>query len=293
MKQVGLKLKNRREELGYTIDEMSIKTKIQPHYLKALEDGDLGFFKDDISYLRYFLRFYCQALVFDFDEIKNDFEKEVEIFTETQSIKAIEDRENTQKTINKRIQDSRNKLRPEKKKLDYTLISLVLVVLFMIGAIGVFVVKMGPSLFAKKDPMPTPVITAPSDNPLATATPEPVETSTPETSILDITTLDGVNYEIRGWKADEQVSIRVEYGRETWMRVSYNGIVTDNPASKTYLPNESMEILVKGEPELDITIHFGALKDNKIFINNVEYTLDARVKDVLRGQQIHFILKGE
>ena len=75
MKNVGQKLKARREELGYTLEEMSTRTKIQPHYLKAIENGDLEFFKDDLSYLRYFLRFYCQALQIDFEEIRNEFEK--------------------------------------------------------------------------------------------------------------------------------------------------------------------------------------------------------------------------
>lgn len=296
MKDVGLKLKTRREELGYTLEEMSIKTKIQPHYLKALEEGDLDFFKDDFSYLRYFVRFYCQALQLDFEEIRDDFESQMDEFNETQSLKKRKDLEAKQKTINKRIQDSKGMLKPEKRKVDYSLISLILVVVFMIGAIVVFAVKLGPSLFTGNQPSPTPTIVAvlPSDNPLNTEDPAHTEApKTPETRPLTVTTADGYNYEVRGWEVDDQVSIRIDFGRETWMRISYNGVVTDNPVSKTYMPEESMEILVKAAEDFDITVHFGAIKDNRIYINGEEYVLDDRVKELVRGQQLHFILKGE
>lgn len=294
MKDVGAKLKKRREELGYTLEEMSIRTKIQPHYLKALEDGDMEFFKDDLSYLRYFLRFYCQALQFDFEEIREAFESELDKFTETQSLKVIQDREAKQKTINKRIQDSRDRMKPEKRKIDYSLISLILVVVFIAGAVVLFAVKVGPSLF-HREPTEPPVVTAlPSENPMETETPENTQTpATPQAAPLSITTTDGVNYEIRGWTENDQIAIRIEFGRETWMRVSYNGVVTDNPASKTYLAGETMEILHNAEAELDITVHFGVLKDNKIYINGEEYVLDERVRELVRGQQLHFILKGE
>ncbi len=294
MKDLGAKLKKRREELGFTLEEMSIRTKIQPHYLKALEDGDMDFFKDDLSYLRYFLRFYCQALQLDFEEIREAFENELDEYMETQSLKVIQDREAKQKTINKRIQDSRDRMKPEKRKLDYSLISLILVIVFIAGAIVLFAVKLGPSLFQSK-PTETPIVDVlPSENPLNSETPDSTEIPvTPDSQPLSITTADGINYELRGWNENDQISIRIEFGRETWMRVSYNGVVTDNPASKTYLPGETMEILHNAEQDLDITVHFGVLKDNKIYINNEEYVLDERVRELVRGQQLHFILKGE
>ena len=54
MKEIGATLRKRREELGYTLEEMSNKTRISVAQLNALEEGDLEFFKDDLSYVRYF-----------------------------------------------------------------------------------------------------------------------------------------------------------------------------------------------------------------------------------------------
>ncbi len=293
MKELGLKLKNRREELGYTLEEMSTKTKIQGHYLKAIENGDLEFFKDDFSYLRYFVRFYCQALNFDFESVRDEFDNLVSDFNKTQAIKIIEDREQKHEKINKMVKEGNlnNSYTKEKRKIDYSMVSLVTVVAVMIIAVAVVVYRYGPSWFEKKELTPTPeIINVETDKPTAT----PTSTPTPETEVeLDISTLDGYQYEIRGWKEDQQVSIVVEFARDTWIRVSYNGVVSDNPVSKIYNPSESMEILVNAKEDYDITIHFGAIKDNKVLINGKEYTLDDKVKDLMRGQQLHFILKGE
>ena len=89
MKEIGATLKKRREELGYTLEEMSNKTRISVAQLKALEDGDLEFFKDDLSYVRYFVRFYCQALYLDFDPLRDQLSQDLDQFTETMSLKAI------------------------------------------------------------------------------------------------------------------------------------------------------------------------------------------------------------
>jgi len=295
MKNVGQKLKERREELGYTLEEMSTRTKIQPHYLKAIENGDLEFFKDDLSYLRYFLRFYCQALQIDFEEIRNEFEKNMEDFGETQTLKKIQEQEIRQQSINKRIQDSTNKMKPERKKLDYSLISLILVISAIAVAGVIFFVKMGPSFFNRPESTVPPVV-----NVLPSATPEGSqeveETVAPvitDKSELTITTVDGVNYEVRGWKENELISIRVEFGRDTWMRVAYNGVDTNNPASKIYLVGETMEVLQNAQQDLKITLHFGATINNKIYFNDIETALDPRFSRLETGQQMHFVLKGE
>ena len=296
MKDLGAKLKAKREELGYTIEEMSVKTKIQTHYLKALESGDMDFFKEDASYLRYFVRFYCQSLQVDFEQIREEFENSIDDFNKTQSMKLLQERENKQQTINKRIADSKqSSIKVEKRKIDYSMLSLISVIVFMVVAIATIVIKMGPTWFATRTPQSTPpsvtapvVSSDPTEDPLHTDEP-----TNPVMSPLNVTTTNGTVYEVRGWQQDEQVSIKIEFARETWMRISYNGVVSDNPASKIYQPEETMEILVKATDGLDITAHFGVIKDNKVVINGQEYELDSRVKDLVRGQQLHFVLKGE
>lgn len=131
MKEIGATLKKRREELGYTLEEMSNKTRISVAQLKALEDGDLEFFKDDLSYVRYFVRFYCQALYLDFDPLRDQLSQDLDQFTETMSLKAIHDREEMQSNIEKKISRASGTLKKEKKKIDYSLVSLLAVIAVM------------------------------------------------------------------------------------------------------------------------------------------------------------------
>ncbi|MDE6195628.1 MAG: helix-turn-helix domain-containing protein, partial [Erysipelotrichaceae bacterium] len=71
MKKIGLLLKQRREELGLSIEEVSHRTRLTIKYIKAIEEGDISYFKDDLSYLRFFLRSYCETIDLDFCELKD------------------------------------------------------------------------------------------------------------------------------------------------------------------------------------------------------------------------------
>ncbi len=64
MKEIGRRLKARREELGLTMDQVQAETKIRRRYLEALEAG-----KDEVIpgevYVKGFLRFYANFLGLD------------------------------------------------------------------------------------------------------------------------------------------------------------------------------------------------------------------------------------
>ncbi|GMA48914.1 hypothetical protein GCM10025857_02710 [Alicyclobacillus contaminans] len=48
MKELGRVLRNRREQLNITLDELQEKTKIRKRYLIALEDGDWDLLPGDV-----------------------------------------------------------------------------------------------------------------------------------------------------------------------------------------------------------------------------------------------------
>ncbi len=61
MEEIGKLLKEKRLELGLTIEEVSEKTRLTQKHIKALEEGDISFFHDDLSYLRFFVKSYCEV----------------------------------------------------------------------------------------------------------------------------------------------------------------------------------------------------------------------------------------
>ena len=70
MKEIGQKLRERREELGFTLEQMCEKTKVTIPNLKAIEAGDLEYFDNDLSYLRFYIKYYCQALYLDYEPFR-------------------------------------------------------------------------------------------------------------------------------------------------------------------------------------------------------------------------------
>ena len=274
MKEIGATLKKRREELGYTLEEMSNKTRISVAQLKALEDGDLEFFKDDLSYVRYFVRFYCQALYLDFDPLRDQLSQDLDQFTETMSLKAIHEREEMQSNIEKKINKASGTLKKEKKKIDYSLVSLLAVIAVML----------------EKDSCPVVEVTpTPSQQP--TDTPDVLDQ--PSALTVTMAANDPSTYEVRGWKAQESFTIAVTFAQDTWIRVLENDVATDNPASTTYHAADVMEITRTASQDLKITIHFGIVKNNTITINGEAVVLDAQIAAKTSGQKVNFILKGE
>jgi len=64
VKELGRRLKARREELGLSIEEVQAETKIRRRYLEALEAGDEGPIPGEV-YVKGFLRFYANFLGLD------------------------------------------------------------------------------------------------------------------------------------------------------------------------------------------------------------------------------------
>ncbi|CAM3897838.1 helix-turn-helix domain-containing protein [Alicyclobacillus pomorum] len=68
MKELGRVLRNKREQLGISLDELQAKTKIRKRYLIALEDGDWELLPGDV-YARGFVRSYAEAVGLDGAEL--------------------------------------------------------------------------------------------------------------------------------------------------------------------------------------------------------------------------------
>ena len=58
MKNIGLKLKDKREENGLSIEEVAEDLKMRPSQITSIEEGKTEDFKD-VFYLKYFITFIC------------------------------------------------------------------------------------------------------------------------------------------------------------------------------------------------------------------------------------------
>jgi cytoskeletal protein RodZ len=77
MERIGDRLRKRREELGFTINDMARVTRFRPETIMAVEEGRVGIFPAE-AYLKAFLRAYANRLGLDADEIVREQKSEEE-----------------------------------------------------------------------------------------------------------------------------------------------------------------------------------------------------------------------
>ncbi|MFH1312015.1 MAG: helix-turn-helix domain-containing protein [Candidatus Eisenbacteria bacterium] len=77
MERIGDRLRKRREELGFTIDDIARVTRFRPETIMAVEEGRAGIFPAE-AYLKAFLRAYANTLGLNADEIVREQKSEEE-----------------------------------------------------------------------------------------------------------------------------------------------------------------------------------------------------------------------
>lgn len=89
MKDIGLKLKEKREENGVSIEEAAEDLKMRPSQIESLENGRKEDFKD-VAMLKLFIRDYAKYLGLDGEKMVDDFNEFLFDFTSKIPVEDIE-----------------------------------------------------------------------------------------------------------------------------------------------------------------------------------------------------------
>ena len=89
MNEIGLKLKEKREENGVSIEEVAEDLKMRPSQIISLEEGKKDDFKD-VVFLKYFIRDYAKYLGLNSEELVDEFNEFLFDFTSKIPIEEIE-----------------------------------------------------------------------------------------------------------------------------------------------------------------------------------------------------------
>ena len=89
MKDIGLKLKEKREENGVSVEEVAEDLKMRPSQIISLEEGKKEDFKD-VLFLKYFIRDYAKYLGLDGEEMVDEFNEFLFDFTSKIPVEEIE-----------------------------------------------------------------------------------------------------------------------------------------------------------------------------------------------------------
>lgn len=89
MKDIGLKLKEKREENGVSIEEAAEDLKMRPSQIISLEEGKKEDFKD-VVFLKYFIRDYAKYLGLNGEKMVDEFNEFLFDFTSKIPVEEIE-----------------------------------------------------------------------------------------------------------------------------------------------------------------------------------------------------------
>lgn len=70
-------LKQRRQDLKLTIQDVADQTRLAPQYIQAVEAHSLGAFQNDYDFMRSFIRSYCDAIGVNYAAISNEVESDI------------------------------------------------------------------------------------------------------------------------------------------------------------------------------------------------------------------------
>ena len=131
MKDIGLKLKEKREENGVSIEEVAEDLKMRPSQIISLEEGKKEDFKD-VLFLKYFIRDYAKYLGLDGEEMVDEFNEFLFDFTSKIPVEEIEKAKlnnvNKKEIISPYTSEVSNK-----KGLKIVLVIVLVVVLLVVG----------------------------------------------------------------------------------------------------------------------------------------------------------------
>lgn len=146
LRELGVQLKERREALGLSLDEVIQRTKISRRNISAIEEGN----RDDLPhpvYSKGFIKNYARLLSMDMDEVERILTLEFAESEESQAA-AEEALDDLKRDIRLHADAARNK---KKKSLGLA----VFVGLLLVAAIGIGVWLL-PSLLPVETPVPAP-----------------------------------------------------------------------------------------------------------------------------------------
>lgn len=141
MKNIGTKLKDKREENGLSIEEVAEDLKMRPSQISSIEEGKTEDFKD-VFYLKYFIRDYAKYLGLDGEKILDEFNEYLFDMTSKIPVDLIEQAKK-EKSNNEEISSPYTKEVKNKNFIPKLFICLGITIVLIIVGYVIFTVHKG------------------------------------------------------------------------------------------------------------------------------------------------------
>lgn len=134
MKDIGQKLKEKREENGVSVEEAAEDLKMRPSQITSVEEGNDDAFKDKV-FLKYFIRDYAKYLGLDSEKIIDEFNEFLFDLTSKIPVEVIEqakrEKEKEENTI--KVSSPYTTIDDRKKIPKYVICLVAVIVVIIVG----------------------------------------------------------------------------------------------------------------------------------------------------------------
>lgn len=286
MLEIGKSLKERREELGFTLKQMSEKTKVPTNKLQAIENGDIKYFNNDLTYLKFYVRYYCNALHLDFEIFRDRLDLALDEFSNTSKMMKISEINEIHDRVKERVI---NKSTSRKRQFDISFISFVSsIILLVITLVLVFIFLILPNINKPEVPeinnteLPSPIV----DN-------EEEDVSVEvEPQILTVSQIDEINYEITGFSENQELVMLINFRSNAYVKIRVDGGTAVNLASKLYNVGTELDFKFNATAESILEVYIGWMNGNTITINDIVIPIDETIAKRNGSVTFTFRLKG-
>lgn len=138
MKEIGAKLKEARESIGVSIEEVAEDLKLRPSQIENIEAGNSEAFKD-MFYLKYFIRDYAKYLGLDKEDLIDEFNEYLFDYTSRLSLDDIKAAKKNKKE-NRKIKSPYTVER--KNRLSFIMFGLYVIMILLVVMIIYLIISL-------------------------------------------------------------------------------------------------------------------------------------------------------
>lgn len=323
MDKIGKILKDKRLELGITVDEVSQRTRLTVKHIKAIEEGDISYFKDDLSYLRFFLKAYCDVLGLDFENFKGLLRNSIDEYTTSFSLDTVRQHEQielgiqkTNEMLNqptKETKKRKQKKAKRRKRFDISLLSfLAIIVVILIGLMFavVMIFKGGNQTNDDISDHRPPIAVV--DDPYSSDAPKPNDDKTEgnsdkdenppinlpeEEKEMEIKKISEdastAVYTIENLKETDEIDVEITFGCNSTFRALVDGKEKNDPVRKQYNYKNVIHVREKAVKGKKIQLAFGFMLSNTIKVNGKDLEIPTILSNKQGSGIIELNVKGE
>ena len=287
-------LKTKREELGLSIADISERTRLTERYIDALEKRDIPSFEEDLSYLRYFVRAYCDAVGVPYDMVREDVQEAIQAFAEEKEIALTQTHTDMEQHIQQaealtkvdKNNDGGKRPAPKRKQRRYnrmdasflSFVAIVLVVLIIIiFALIVFLRSGSDAPQDNTDIQSTPPI---QDNQDVGNEEEPLPES--EREEMTIEKSGTTTYTVNNVYAGDVLTFTLTPGGSSALDLRVDGESVD-PPQQVYSAGEPFTYELTVEKSCEVEISYSFMSYNTIEINGEQLEIDASIPNTTGG----------